>query len=76
MEVTHGIALLFATVFIVIAAIFNKMLWWLLSVGYTTSVALMAIINDWELLMFVPLAIFGVISLIGVGFTALKGEII
>lgn len=76
MALTHGIALLFAVIFIIMAVVFNKMLWWLLNIGYLIVLALMAIINEWEALFFVPLIFFGLISLIGMIITATRGDII
>ena len=76
MELTHGIALLFELLFTVVAAIFKKMLWWLLVIGYTFTLAWMAIVNEWEILFFVPLAIIGVISIIAFIFTVTRGDLI
>lgn len=76
MEVTHGIALLFAISLVVIAAIFNKMLWWLLCIGYIFAVSYMAIVNEWELLFYPVLVITGIISIIGFGYSAARGEIV
>ena len=76
MELTHGIALLFEVIFAVMATIFNKMLWWLLVIGYTLMLAFMAIVNEWEILMFVPLAIIGIISAIAFTFCATRGDLI
>jgi len=76
MEVTHGLALLFAVVFAVIATIFRKMLWWLMVVGYCLVLSIMAITNNWEVLFFPVLAMLGLISIIGFIFSAVKGDII
>ena len=76
MEITHGIALLFAVIFVIIATIFNKMLWWLLNIAYLLTLAFMAIINEWELLFFPPIVFFALISIIAFMFTALRGDII
>lgn len=76
MLIEHGIALLFAVVFMVIATIFRKVLWWLVAIGYLFACAYMAILNSWELLFFVPLTIFAMIAIIGFIYSALKGEIV
>lgn len=74
--VTHGVALAFEVIFIVLAVTFGKMVWWIVSLGYTIVLAWFAIINVWEVLFFIPLFGFGIISIIGFIYSALNGEII
>ena len=76
MLVTHGIALFFAVAFALIGAIFKKLFWWLLSLGYVLVLGWFAIVNDWEVLFFVPIVMFGIISVIGLIFSAVSGDLI
>lgn len=76
MEITHGIAMLFIVVFMVIATLLKKAMWWLLCIGYMFAAAYMAIINEWELMFFPVLVICGIIAIIAFMFLAIKGELI
>ena len=76
MELTHGIALFFALAFVIVGTVFQKMLWWLVSIGYLFGLAFVAILNSWELLFFVPIALFAVISVIGFAYSAINGDLI
>lgn len=76
MEITHGIALFFALAFVLVGFFFKKVIWWGLSIGYLYGLAFIAITNDWELLFFAPTAIFGIISIIGLGNAAFKGDLL
>jgi len=76
MELTHGIAMLFAVIFMIVGTIFKKMLWWLLNIGYIFMLAWVAIVNEWEIIFFPVLAIFTIIALIAFIATAIQGEII
>jgi hypothetical protein len=74
MDITHALALLFQVIFLVLAGIFNKLLWWILLLGYTMTLGFISVYNQWEILFFSPLTIIGIISMIGVFVTAIKGE--
>lgn len=76
MEVTHGIALSFAILFALIATVFSTMIWWILVFAYSTVLALMAIMNSWEVLFFPVLFVLGIVSVIGVVITGTKGDLI
>ena len=76
MEITHGIALFFSVVFIVLAMLFQKALWWLVSIFYLVACAWMAVTNGWEMLFFAPLLLFSIISLVGFITSAVKGDLI
>ena len=76
MEVTHGIALAFSVIFVIMATIFKKLLWWVLNIVYILVMSIMAINNEWEALFFAPMVFFAIISIIGLSFCAAKGEII
>lgn len=74
MEITHAVSLLLGIIFVIMAVVFRKFLWWLLVIGYTVCLSWFAVINDWEVMMFVPMLIFGIASCIGIVSTVVKGE--
>jgi len=76
MEITHGIALFFALAITIIAVIFKSMIWWLMVFGYCLTLSIMAVLNQWEAMFFPVLLIIAIVSVFGIVFTALKGDLI
>lgn len=76
MLVTHALALAFLVVFSIMAVVFRKALWWLLCFFYAFVLGWFAIVNTWEVLLFIPLVFIGIISIIGFIYSALQGEIL
>lgn len=74
METTHFFALIPMIIFLVISLVYyGKGLIHLTTLGYTFGVAYVAILNNWELLFFIPIVGIGIISLLLFCFAMTKG---
>lgn len=76
MAITHGIALAFSVIFVILGATFKTFMFWIVSLGYILVLAVFAVINSWEILFFAPLIGFGIISIVGLIYSAVNGELI
>lgn len=75
MEATHFYALLPMIIFLILSLVFyGKGLVHILTLGYALGLAFMAILNEWEILFFMPIVGTVIISLILFIYAMLKGD--
>ena len=75
MELTHFLAMLPLILFLMLSLIFyGKGLVHLLTLAYALSLGFVAITLNWEFLLFMPIAIIVIISIILFSFSMVKGD--
>lgn len=75
MEVTHFYALLPLIIFMITSLLFyGKGLVHIVTLGYALSLGFVAALNNWELLLFMPIVGVGMIALILFIFSMTRGD--
>ncbi len=76
MSLTHFLGLIPLIAFFIIMLRWQNVVTSLLVLGYCFCLGWIAVINTWELVMFPPLVAFGIISIIIMVKSALRGDLV